>query len=206
MALRIYSSGELLTGVDKEFCSVLSEAMRDDYAPKATAVFALALNSHLVTNVGRGGVAPVNWPANNKVYRGGGLPREHHHFFQVGRKYRIPMNLSTSSDRRTAEGFMSDRGAPDFTLWTFEFDPSSRCDHVNFVHKNAGDLADEHGNPIAPDVAAEQEYLFAVYATFEVVRVNFRAAPTAAAPHEVVLRVAVDNSAEATDLPNAPWA
>jgi len=187
-----------------EFCSILNEAIRDDYAPEATAGFTLALNSFLVTRVSRvDKSAPLNWPSANKVYRGGRLPPEHHHFFQVGRKYRIPMNLSTSSDKNCAEDFMRDRGAPDYAIWTFEFDPSRRCDHVNFVDKNDGTLVELGANP---NVAVEQEYLFVPYATFEVIHINFQASPTKTAPHEVVLRVMIDNSVEATDLPNAPWA
>ena len=200
VVLRMYSSAETLSD-GKEFCSILNEAMREDCATHAVPI-ARALNSYLHTRASRGGgTASTQWPEANRVFRGGALPARHHWFFSVGRRYRIPMFLSTSADRDVAEDMMRERGGPDFVLWIIEFDASRKCDHVNHVNRNDGTL-----DAADPNTAAEDEYLFAPYATFVVANAIFQDAPTASNPHVVVLHAAVNNRNEPNDLMSAPWA
>ena len=199
IALRMYSSAEALDG--KEFCSILNEALREDQLTRTVAV-PRALSSYLHTHMSRDGTAaPAQWPAANRVFRGGALPASKHWFFAVGKKYRVPMFLSTSGNRAVAEGMMHDRGGPDYVLWVIDFDASRHCDHVNYVNKNDGSL----GAP-NPNSAVEDEYLFAPYSTFTVTGVTFQPTPTEANPHVVELLAAVNNRNEPDDLPNSPWA
>lgn len=203
IALRMYSSAATLNG--REFCSILNEALREDRLTHTVAV-ARALSSYLHTRMSRGGgasVAPVRWPAANRVFRGGALPPQHHWFFSVGRQYRIPMFLSASGDRGVAEGMMRERGGPDYVLWIIDFDDSRQCDHVNYVNKNDGSLSTP-----TPNTAAEDEYLFAPYGTFTVTGAAFQPTGTVseANPHVVTLRAAVNNRSEREDVQSAPWA
>ena len=211
IALRMYSSAAALPN-GREFCSVLNEAIREDTMMGVNASVAYSLCSYLHTRMSRGGggdgvaaaaaaaASPVQWPPANRVFRGGALPPQHHWFFSVGRQYRIPMFLSTSGQQHVADRMMADRGGPHFCRWMIEFDASRRCDHVNFVNKNDGTLQ------VSPNAAAEDEYLFAPYATFTVVSAMLQLTPTVANPHVVQLRAAVNNRNEPDDLPSAPWA
>ena len=110
--------------------------MRDD-RPQHAVQFARALNQHLVTGRAHSAAAaPVRWPPTNCTWRGGALPPRFRHFFVPGKQFRTPMFLSTSSSRDKALEFLADRGGPDYVLWTIEFDPSRRCDHVNFIDRH----------------------------------------------------------------------
>ena len=55
-------------------------------------------------------------------------------------------------------------------------------------------------------MAAEDEYLFAPYATFTVTSAIFQPHPTPDAPHMVVVCAAVNNLKQPEDVLNAPWA
>ena len=78
-------------------------------------------------------------------------------------------------------------------LWTFRFDPTLRCNHVNFIDRNDG------------TVRNEAEFLFAPYSAFTVVSATWSGSPHWTRPHEVVLAVAPDNKDAPEDLPLAPW-
>ena len=54
------------------------------------------------------------------------------------------------------------------------------------------------------NVPGEEEYLFAPYSVFTVLRSTWNAGTTAD-PHEVELLAAVDNKGEPEDLLLAPW-
>ena len=57
-----------------------------------------------------------------------------------------------------------------------------------------------------PNWGVEDEFLFAPYSGFEVVRVTWQDVPTSDRPHEMVLRAAIDNRTVGEDAPLAPWA
>ena len=78
---------------------------------------------------------------------------------------------------------------------------SRQCDHVNYVNKNDGSIA----NSLNPNSAAEDEYLFSPYATFTVTNATFEPAPTESNPHVVTLLAAVNNQDEPDHLPSGPW-
>ncbi len=57
----------------------------------------------------------------------------------------------------------------------------------------------------SPNFPGEREFLFAPYSVFTVEKVTWQLNPTWMNPHEVELRVAVDNTLHPEDLPLAPW-
>mgnify|MGYP007078108311 CR=1 FL=1 len=61
-------------------------------------------------------------------------------------------------------------------------------------------------DPDDPNYGFEDEFLFAPYSGFIVVRVRWQDAPTADRPHEIVLRAVANNSDIGEDAPLAPWA
>ena len=109
-ASRIWTSTQKLqgAGVDKafnvEFCSLLNRALRDDDAQLMPhlVVIVRAINALCIV---RRESASVKFPPNAVSHRGGALPQQHHHFFTVGKKYRVPMYLATSFDEDKAYEF-----------------------------------------------------------------------------------------------------
>ena len=79
---------------------------------------------------------------------------------------------------------------PSKIRWLVRIDPDLKCVHVNLVKR--------------ANVPGEEEYLFAPYSVFTVLRSTWNAGTTAD-PHEVELLAAVDNKGEPEDLPLAPW-
>jgi hypothetical protein len=213
LAVRMYTTAETLPANSpndgRELCSILNETLRED-KPTHAIIFTRALNSFCVTGRTPGSL-PVRWPPGNEVWRGGALPAEHHHFFTVGKTFRVPSFLSTSATQATADQFMQGRGMhngrPAYVRWTIRFDASRRCNHVNFISVHDGSLAPGGLNaPGAnPHVAREDEFLFAPYSVFTIISVLFRDHPTSEQPHEIVLRASVDNLLELMSLENAPW-
>ena len=70
--------------------------------------------------------------------------------------------------------------------------PVNECRHVNLVTKRVPGLPDE------------QEYLFAPYSVFTVLKATWRAG-TNADPHVIELQAAPDNKGPSEKLPLAPW-
>ena len=202
LTARVWSSAAVFEGRDHWPCSLLQAALRDDDVEHA-AVFARALNAFVVTRNRPGTARP---PLPPRTYRGGALPRGKQYFFTVGRAYRMPMFLSSTTNERKAHEFMQER-APDGTLasksdavlWTFVFDPRLGCNHINLIDRHDGTLGGD------ANAAAEDEWLFAPYSFFTVESVDYKDNPTWTNPHSVVLRVAPDNQLERADVPNAPW-
>jgi len=209
VAVRLWTSAATLHG--REFCSILNQALREDAEDTIghAATITHALNAFCVNR--RAGGAPVRWPSAHITYRGTALPRTHHGFFVVGKKYRAPMFLATSSSEDTAvDTFLmrleppSAEQAPPWqepVLWRFHLDgnkpESARCKHLNFIDRTDGTV---HG---------EDEYLYAPYSTFTVRAVAWEEAPlvdTYTVRHHIIdLDVASDNRREPLELPSAPW-
>ena len=109
-ATRIWTSTQKLqgAGVDKafnvEFCSLLNRALRDDDAQLMPhlVVIVRAINALCIV---RRESASLKFPPNAVSHRGGALPQQHHHFFTVGTKYRVPMYLATSFSEDKAYEF-----------------------------------------------------------------------------------------------------
>jgi hypothetical protein len=109
-ASRIWTSTQKLqgAGVDKafnvEFCSLLNRALRDDDAQLMPhlVVIVRAINALCIV---RRESASLKFPPNAMSHRGGALPQQHHHFFTVGKKYRVPMYLATSFSEDKAYEF-----------------------------------------------------------------------------------------------------
>jgi hypothetical protein len=109
-ASRIWTSTQKLqgAGVDKafnvEFCSLLNRALREDDADVMPhlVVVVRAINALCIV---RRESASLKFPPNAVSHRGGALPLQHHAFFTVGKKYRVPMYLATSFSEDKAYEF-----------------------------------------------------------------------------------------------------
>jgi hypothetical protein len=109
-ATRIWTSTQQLqgAGVDKafnvEFCSLLNRALRDDTddVMPHLVVIVRAINALCIV---RRDEKSLKFPPNAMSHRGGALPLQHHHFFAVGKKYRVPMYLATSFSEDKAYEF-----------------------------------------------------------------------------------------------------
>jgi hypothetical protein len=199
---------------EKEFCSLLNKAIRDDDEKLAapTASLSRGINAMLVE--GRGGEALPFPPGEDgdepgTIYRGGGFDDSLRDFFTVGKAYRQPAFLATSFLKSKAEFFrgMAQAAGYPSVLWTIHVDQSGkgdvtkRCKHVNFVSHSL--------------VPGEAEYLFSAYSIFTVRSVEWG---VGGAPHRIELDAATDNNAKAEggtgrfatpvgseELPLAPW-
>jgi hypothetical protein len=109
-ATRIWTSTQKLqgAGVDKafnvEFCSLLNRALREDDAELMPhlVVIVRAINALCIVRRESGS---LKFPPNAVSHRGGALPPQHHAFFAVGKKYRVPMYLATSFSEDKAYEF-----------------------------------------------------------------------------------------------------
>ena len=125
-------------------------------------------------------------------FRGGGFDDRHRRFFVVGRKFRQPAFLATSSSEEVADRFMHRAISTAKVKWVIRIDSKRKCAHVNLVVNRVPGLPDE------------QEYLFTPYSAFTVMSVAWNAG-TGVAPHKIELLAAADNKEEPEDLPLAPW-
>ncbi len=106
VAQRLWTSGQRLGGEgvppaqQREFCSLLNAALRDDDPVLLAAALPLtrAINSLCVMRGARPEGA-LRFPPAHRCFRGGGLPDAHRGFFAPGVKYRVPGYLATSFDR-----------------------------------------------------------------------------------------------------------
>ncbi len=109
-ATRIWTSTQKLqgAGVDKvlnvEFCSLINRALREDTADVMPhlVVIVRAINALCIV---RRDASSLKFPPNALSHRGGALPPQHHAFFAVGKKYRVPMYLATSFSEDKAYEF-----------------------------------------------------------------------------------------------------
>jgi hypothetical protein len=119
----------------------------------------------------------------------GGFDDRYCSFCVSGRQFRQPAYLATSFSRAGA-GFLARSGSASKVLWLVRIDPLRKCVHVNLVKRS--------------NVPGEEEYLFAPYSAFTVVKVSWNAGTTED-PHVVELLAAVDNKEAPEGLPLAPW-
>ena len=109
-ATRIWTSTQKLqgAGVDKafnvEFCSLINRALRDDAADVMPhlVIIVRAINALCIV---RRESSSLKFPPDDVSHRGGALPLQHHSFFTVGMKYRVPMYLATSFNEDKAYEF-----------------------------------------------------------------------------------------------------
>jgi hypothetical protein len=143
----------------REFCSIINFMLREDKKGMAChiAMYVATVNPTLVQK--RGDIPQSICPHPEKVYRGGGMPHIHLGFFTAGKKYRVPGFLSTSMKENVAHKFMTmayhNRNEP-CILWSIAI--HKNCMHVNYVGKT--------------HVGTEEEYLFAPFSPFKVVKVS----------------------------------
>jgi hypothetical protein len=188
-AQRMWTSARQLHG--REFCFILNQATRDDSAQliEPAAELARAINQLCVT-INRPGMPAAVHPPDNICFRGGGFDDQFRTFFAPGRRFRQPVYLATSFSVQVARQFLARAGSPTKIMWRVHIDPVHKCRHVNLVRKS--------------NVSGEEEYLFAPYSAFKVVKATW-AAGTVQQPHVVELLAAVDNRGPSEELPLAPW-
>ena len=203
----LWTSAQRFEGVEgheKELCSLINSAIRDDPPELAgpTAGVCRAINTLCVV---RGhAVGELRFPKGGITYRGGGFDNANKAFFTEGKQFRVPGFLATSFSKSIATNFRDNIATPppggSRIMWLIRIDPEGetnpekRCKHVNFVSNSH--IADDDGNP------REAEFLFAPYSVFTVKTVTWGADGE---PHEVILKAATDNAAEPEDVPLAPW-
>ena len=200
VAIRMWTSTEVLKR--REFCAMINHFLRQDDKDvmEDLAVLVRTLNLHCVARR----VETLSWPGDSKTYRGVVLPKAQQSFYTKGKKFRAPMFVATSGKRHVAEEFVmrSASSALDDqepTMFIFHFDPTKRCNNVNYITKTDG-------------VVGEEEFLFAPYSTFTVRSAEWTPHPTAGGMsgqlkyHVIHLDVAIDNYDEPLDLPLSPWA
>ena len=151
-----------------------------------------------------------NWPANNRTFRGGGLPLRHRSFFAPGVQYRAPAFVATSFDRSTAKGFASQvsgdeqvpAGSSRALLWRSLIAAFIRCSagavDVPFRPSMAVFARQLHRRRLVDE---EREFLFAPFSAFTVLS----AGPGDDGVYQIELQVAHDNLSVPMNLPVAPW-
>jgi len=177
-----------------EFCSILNEFIRNDQIEAIDHVSTISHCLNLLCVIGRHDPIKIKWPDSYILYRGGGLPDDKKFFFQIGKKYRCPMFLATSTNEETSQKFcrraqIESKLPP--VLFEFEIDKKYKCYHVNYVDKT--------------NIPGEDEFLFSPYSVFTVISVNFKEEPNWMEPHRIRLQAAVDNLIEKENLPLSPW-
>ena len=188
-AQRLWTSALRLRG--REFCYLLNAAVRSDHdeLADATAGLTRAINQLCVTT-GASALQSAVHPPGHVCYRGGGFDDRYRSFYVSGRQFRQPAYLATSFSRSVATGFLGRSDKPSKVLWLVCIDPTRKCVHVNLVRRS--------------NVPGEEEYLFAPYSAFTVIRVEWNTGSTDS-PHVIELLAAVDNKGAPEDLPLAPW-
>ena len=184
-----------LTLCGHEFCSILNEAIRVDDPAISPIITSIVRGINCLSITRKFGANAVPWPHDFILYRGGGLPNEHAFFFTVGKVYRVPMFLATSTDWGYCKREFCSRAQYSSclppVLYILYIHPQHRCLHVNYVTRtNCGD---------------EREFLFVPYSVFEVARVEWQQWPTWESPHLIHLNAMADNKLFPEDLPLAPW-
>ena len=148
---------------NKEFCSLLDTAIRDDHPKLAPPTAMLSRGLNAMCCAGRdGGVLP--FPCRGVTYRGGGFDDCYRGFFTKGKQYRQPGFLATSFSEAKSSRVPREGGGvrPTAILWVVHVDPAGehfttrRCNHVNFVFHSVID--NPHGPP-DPDKSVEKDYL-----------------------------------------------
>ena len=195
--------------LDKELCSLLNQAIREDHAELASSTVAMARSLNalcvLAGGVKRGGSHEVTtstlaiFPSGGITWRGTGFDDSLRSFFTEGKEYRVPGFLATSFSKNVAETFVFNNatayGKP-AVLWKVHVDPDGArdpaklCKHVNYVRHTF--------------VSGEEEYLFTAYSVFTIRKVTW-SEDSSTTPHEIELDAALDNTECSQDLPLAPW-
>jgi hypothetical protein len=191
---RVWTSAKTLTrpdGSNIEFCAILSQIMREDRASlsRACAIFARGLKGNLVA-----ADRIAYRPPSGECWRGGGFDDRHRRFFVVGKRYRVPSFLATSTHQHVCGEFMDRAQAKGFPVveWRITF-AAEGCKHVNLLR--------------VTHVAGEEEHLFQAYSVFTVEAVQWSAVTPATTqqPHRITIRAACDNKAMPETLALAPW-
>ena len=115
----------------------------------------------------------------------------------MGKKFRVPAFLSTTTDKSVAADFahQADPTGEYCAIWRVLFDPKGEHD-PEFRVKNIAFVSE---TPFADGL----EVLFEPYSVFTLVSISWDFGSDE--PHEFTLDAALDNNNEDESLPVAPW-
>jgi len=140
---------------------------------------------------------PIPW--KDVLYRGSGLTPAAAKWYESmkGAKIRVAGFVATSADPEIADKHARKANMENFepVKYYFAVDPVHRAWHVNYMSHHDG----------------HDEWLFSPYSCFEITSVKLKSCPTWTTapghegPHEISVKVSVDNDIEDMDLPIAPW-
>lgn len=196
LTARLWTSTETCPRLNREFCSLLNEAIRDDMAtlaPHVVKIVATLAGYNVHDRSGTAALLPVQWPDDYTLHRGGRLPTQHREWYRdhIGQVVRIGMTWATTKVRDKAAHFMNHNAYPagePKVMYKIHLDELLLCDHVNCVEA-------------LTLVAGEQEFLFPPYSAFKV-----RSVVDGAAITIIELEVQSDNNAVPEGVDLVPWA
>lgn len=181
------------TGLQKEFCSILNEILRDDCLQVLPHAVVLCRAMASLVVVRRKDAATLRWPDDLLSHRGTSMPRDKVDFFTVGLLYRAPMFLATSFLESKANDFLRTAPAHNTPVhFKFRLDPVKKCDHAIYI---------EHMTL----VAGEHELLYAPYSAFRVLQVVIPDTITWDNPVVIEVSVLPNNKTAPEEAPLAKW-
>lgn len=173
-----------------ELCNILCEVLRED-DQKALKMAAILIKgmSH-ITNKAR---ETIQWPEDNLLFRGGGIPKSKREQFTEGKKYRCPVLLATSRKRKIGEMlcYRAVNRKIDAILYIIHLD-KGKCFNVNYIGRNS-------------NIDNEEEFLFLPYSVFTVRSTLWQNEPSTGNPHIIHLNASADSESESEFLPIVNW-
>lgn len=91
------------------------------------------------------------------TFIGSSFPDKYQSFFTIGKKYRCPSFLATSSSRKISQNtfcYSAHQEGLNPILWIIHLHPDFGCTHMNYVDRT--------------NIPGEHEFLFVPYSTFEI--------------------------------------
>eukprot|EP00927_Polykrikos_kofoidii_P048971 TRINITY_DN43126_c0_g1_i1.p1 TRINITY_DN43126_c0_g1~~TRINITY_DN43126_c0_g1_i1.p1 ORF type:complete len:422 (-),score=42.84 TRINITY_DN43126_c0_g1_i1:59-1201(-) len=205
VAARCWTSPQRAKLVNKEWCGMLQDALRQDSRSCMEPLVKLfaTLNEYCV--VPRSPTAAsriVPWPEDNLLYRGGRLPRRHAAWFvqAIDEKtvFRARGAVPTTAVKSTAITFMIGNSYPleaKQALWIYSLDPVQKCMHVNCLEPTTVCAG-----------AREIEFLFAPYSAFQATRMEWKEEHCIIHLNVIPSNTAVKDGGTVPDkAPLSPW-
>jgi len=230
VAVRLWSSAKRITGIgsERELCSFINEAIRDDREDMMEPVvqFSRLMNTFLVNRRESGKklhielfdkleTPPEKSNMQAAIERHFRLERPHASFIFAKWDYRV-MYRGGGIDPNLKRFFEKGRKyrAPAFLSTSFSEEkaqafiemvkPPLQCVkwHVHVPLKAAtnANFIEQKSN-----VKGEYEFLFVPYSVFTVLEATWQESPNAMFPHEMHILASEDNKHEKNDLPSSPW-
>ena len=233
MAVRLWTSAERYT--DREFCSILNEAIRNDaravdFVPgggadcaadatellQPSVTLACMIQHHLNMKRRTDSKQRTQWPKGPDAPEGKGCSSEANTTF---RGAELPEEhkrfFEALADAHRADASRGVYRVPTLLATSFEkrvaIDFMDRVEDgrpkVLFIVRLDRDMGCKQVNFLSKtEVEGEAEFLFSAYSVFRVQSVQWSETPErSATPHTITILASPDNSEEPEDVPTAPW-